>query len=157
LKWKNIITKQTGKKIKVLQIDSAGEYKDQSLRFSQNTGIGIHFTNEIHAAAKEINRSLLEKIRCLLSNTQLDKSFWAEASVYVSHLMNCLSLTMIGDKTPLDIWSSGTAQDYSLLWVFECLTYFSIKDGKLNLQAKKFVFFGVKRNMKSYKLCDPEN
>ena len=56
--------------------------------------------------AKKINRSLLKKVRCLLSNARyarLDKSFWAEALVYAKHLMNCLSSTKIGGKTPLDI------------------------------------------------------
>ena len=45
VKWKNMIEKQTERKIKVVQIDSVGEYKDQFLRFDQNTDIGIHFTN----------------------------------------------------------------------------------------------------------------
>jgi len=60
--------------------------------------------------------------------------------MYASHLLNKLSSTTIGGKTLLDIWSSETAQDFSLLWVFECLAYFNIKNDKLNLQAKKFVF-----------------
>jgi len=50
-----------------------------------------------------MNCSLLEKIRCLLSNAQLDKLFWAETLEYASHLMNRLSSTAIGSKTPLDI------------------------------------------------------
>jgi len=106
--------------------------------------------------AKEINRSLLEKVRCLLSNARLDKSFWAEAIVYASHLIDRLSSTAIGGKTPLDIWSGGAAQDYDLLRVFENPAYFSTKDSKVNLRAKKFMFLGVKRNMKGYKLWDPE-
>ena len=74
----------------------------------------------------EINHSLLEKIQCLLSNAQLDKSFWAEAIVYASHLINGLSSTAIGSKTLLDIWLGGAAQDYDLLWVFRSLAYFSV-------------------------------
>jgi len=64
---------------------------------------------------------------------------------------------VIGDKTLLDIWSGGAAQDYDLLQVFESPAYFSVKDGKVNPRAKKFVFLGVKKNMKGYKLWDPEN
>ena len=71
---------------------------NQFFRFGQNTGIGAHFTDETHGLAKEINHSLLEKARCLLSNALLDKSFWAEATVYASHLINGLSLPMIGGK-----------------------------------------------------------
>ena len=106
---------------------------------------------------KKINRSFLEKVRCLLSNARLDKSFWAEEIVYASHLINKLSSTAIGGKTLLDIWSGETAQDYDLMRVFESPACFSAKDGKVNLQAKKFVFLGVKRNMKGYKLWDPKN
>ena len=93
----------------------------------------------------------------MLSNAQLDKSFWAEVLEYTSHLINRLSSTAIRGKTPLDIWSGGTAQDCDLLRVFGCRAYFSNKNGKLNPRAKKFVFLGVKRNMKSYKPWDLEN
>ena len=64
---------------------------------------------------KEINHSLLEKARCLLSNARLDKSFYAEAIVYANHLINELSLTAIGGKTPLEVWSEKAAQDHGLL------------------------------------------
>jgi len=77
--------------------------------------------------------------------------------------MNRLSSTAIGSKTLLNIWSDGAAQDYDLLHVLDAqdydllrvfgyLTYFSAKDGKLNLRVKKFVFLGLKKNMKDYKL-----
>ena len=43
------------------------------------------------------------------------------------------------------------------MWVFRCLPYFSVKDDKLNPGAKNFVFLGIERNMKGYKVWDPEN
>ena len=55
------------------------------------------------------------------------------------------------------IWLDGATQDYGLLRVFGSPTYFSIKDGKVNPRANKFVFLGVNRNMKGYKFWDPEN
>ena len=82
----------------------------------------IHFTIQKDEIAKKINHALLEKVPYLLSNASLNKSFWAEALVYTSHLMNKLSLTTIVGKTLLDIWSGRAAQDYSLLRVFESLT-----------------------------------
>jgi len=48
-----------------------------------------------------VNRALLEKFRYLLSNVSLDKSFWAEAIEYISHLLNRLLTTAIAGKTPL--------------------------------------------------------
>ena len=38
-----MIEKQTGKKIKELQIDNVERYKNQFLQFDQNIGIGTHF------------------------------------------------------------------------------------------------------------------
>ena len=52
------------------------------------------------------------------------------------------------------MWSCS---DYNLLPVFGSLTDFSTKDGKVNPRVKKFVFLGLQRNMKGYKLWDPEN
>ena len=61
VKWKDMMEKQTDRKIKELKISNVERYKNQFLRFGQNTGIGTHFTDRIHGLAKEINRSLLEK------------------------------------------------------------------------------------------------
>jgi len=92
----------------------------------------------------------MEKAWCLLSNAQLDKSFWAEAIVYTNHLINRLSSTAIGGKTLLEVWSEKAAQDHVLLREFGSPAYFSAKDGMVNPRAKKFVFLGVKRIMKGY-------
>ena len=90
---------------------------------------------------------MLEKARWLLSNARLDKSFWAEGIVYASHLINGLSSTAIGGKTLLRVWSEKAAQGHGLLREFGSPTYFSAKDGKVNLRAKKFLFLYVKRNL----------
>ena len=61
--------------------------------------------------------------------------------MYVSHLLNRLSSTVIEGKTPLEVLFGKAAQDYSLLREFESPAYFSAKDGMVNTRAKKFVFF----------------
>jgi len=58
-----MIEKQSRGKIKMLQVDHVEEYKDQFLRFSQNTSIDFHFIIGKHWVTKEMNRFLLEKIR----------------------------------------------------------------------------------------------
>jgi len=115
VKWKNMMKKQTGRKNKVLQINYVEKYKDQFLQLGQNNEINIHFKTGKHWMIEEMNRSLLEKIRWLLSNAQLDKSFWAKTLKYVGHFMNILLLTVIRDKTLLDVWSGELAHDYDFL------------------------------------------
>ena len=50
--------------------------------------------------------------------------------MYASHLINGLSSTVIGGKTPLEVWSEKAAQDHGLLRVFESLSYFCAKMAK---------------------------
>ena len=56
-----------------------------------------------------MNRTLLEKVRRMLSNTGLNKKFWAKAVSYTSHLVNRLPSTVIGGKTPMEMWSEKHA------------------------------------------------
>ena len=92
----------------------------------------------------------------MLSNALLDKSFLAEALKYASYLMNSLSLTTIGGKTLLGIWSGEAARDYSLLWVFGCPTYFRVKHDELNSRAKNFVFFGDQKKYERLQVMTPK-
>ena len=48
VKWKDMMEKQTGRKIKEIQIGNVQRYKNQFLQFGQNNGINTHFTNGIH-------------------------------------------------------------------------------------------------------------
>ena len=95
--------------------------------------------------AKEINRSLLEKVQCLLSNARLDKSFWAKAIVYASHLIN--GSTTIGGKTSFKIWFGKSAQDHGLLREFRSPTYFSAKDDKVTPREQRSLYFWVSREI----------
>ena len=58
----------------------------------------LEFTSQLNGVAKKMNRSLLEKVRYLLSNASLDRTFWTMTLVYASHLMNCLSRQRQGVK-----------------------------------------------------------
>ena len=152
VKWKELMEYQTGEKIKVLRYDHVRKYKDSFLQFGQNNSIETHFTNRKDGVAKEKNRALLEKIRYLLSNTSLDKSFWVEAIEYASHLLNRLLKTVIGGKIPLEIWSGGAARDHGSLKAFGCPAYIDVKKDMLNSKVNKLVYSGYKEDLKGYKL-----
>ena len=86
-----------------------------------------------------MNRTLLTKVRCMLSNVGLDKKFCAETVSYISYLVNRLPSTAIGGKTPIEMWSGRHAQDYDSLRKFKCPTYYHI-------------FMGFKGGVKRFKL-----
>jgi len=79
--------------------------------------------------------TLLEKVCCMLSNASILKSFCTEAFTYACHLVNRLPLPAIGGKTPLEVWSEKVAQDYDSLRLFECPTYYHVKEDKLDRRA----------------------
>ena len=90
----------------------------------------------------------------MLSNTGISKSFWAEILAYTCHLVNRLPSSAIGGKTPLEVWSRKVAQDYESLRIFECPTYYHVKENKLDPRARKGMFVGFKKGAKGYKIWD---
>ena len=124
------------------------------MKVCQDEDIVHHFTikgtpqqNEV---AKRMNRTLLEKVRCMLSQAKLGREFWAEAVTYASHITNRLPAATNEEKNPLEVWSGSLATNYDFLRIFGCPTYYHVKDSKLDPRAKKAIFLGfslgVKRN-----------
>ena len=80
VKWKKNMEKITGRKIKVLRLDTRGEYKGNPfLKLCRDEGIERYFTvketPQQKGVAKRMNKTLLEKVHCMLSNTGLPKNF----------------------------------------------------------------------------------
>ncbi|XP_022950381.1 uncharacterized protein LOC111453497 [Cucurbita moschata] len=92
-----------------------------------------------------MNQTLIEKVRCILSQTRLSKAFWAEAISYLVHLVNRLPVSRNGGKTPLEVWSDTPVSDYDKLHVFGCLAYSHVTDSKLDPRAKKDKFMGFSK------------
>ncbi|GKV35094.1 hypothetical protein SLEP1_g43407 [Rubroshorea leprosula] len=126
--WKTLIEKQTGKQIKRLRTDNGLEY-----------------------CSERMNRTLLERARCMLSNAGLSKDFWAEAVKHASYLVNWSPSIAIGLKTLEELWS-GSPADYSQLRIFGCPVYAHVRDGKLEPRVVKCIFLGYAYEVKGYRL-----
>lgn len=103
-----------------------------------------------------MNQTLLEKVRCMLSNARLGKEFWAEAIAYACHIINCLPSAAIGGKTPLAKWYGKPSTDYDSLHVLGSIAYYHVKKSKLDPRAKKAIFIGITSGVKGYRLWCPE-
>ena len=157
LVWKKMVENQIGRKIKVLRSDNGTEYRnDQFSYFCKKEGISQHFTvrdtPQQNGVAECMNRTLLEKVRCMLSNVGLGKQFWAEVVMYASHLINRLPSAALNGKTPLKVWSGKPINDYDTLHVFGSTAYYHVKESKLDPRAKKALFMGVTLDVKGYRL-----
>ena len=109
---------------------------DPFLQVCQDEGIVRHFTvrdtPQQNGVAERMNRTILEKVRCMLSNAGLGKQFWAEAVTYAGHLVNRLPSSALERKTPMEVWSGKPATDYDSLHVFGTITYYHVKESKLD-------------------------
>ena len=157
LVWKKMVENQTGRKIKVLRSNNGTKYRnDQFSIFFKKEGISRPFTvrgtPQQNGVAERMNRTLLEKVRCMLSNAGLGKQFWAEAVMYASHLINRLPSVALNGKTPLEVWSGKPINDYDTLHVFGSTAYYHVKESKLDPRAKKALFMGVTSGVKGYRL-----
>ncbi|KAI0500209.1 hypothetical protein KFK09_018418 [Dendrobium nobile] len=104
---------------------------------------------------KRMNRTLVEKVRRMLSNAVLHRVCWVEAIDYTCHLVNRLPFIAIGKKTLKEMWSGHHVRDYENLRVFECPTYYHIQNDKFKPRVKKAIFIGFMRGVKGFKLYNP--
>ncbi|KAM1838444.1 hypothetical protein ACFX14_020106 [Malus domestica] len=161
LGWKKMVENQTGRKIKILRSDNGGEYtSDPFFKVCKEEGIVRHFsvqgTPQQNGVAERLNRTLLEKVRCMLSQSGLSKSFWAEAVNYACHIINRLPSAVVQGKTPMELWTGKTSSDYDYIRIFGSPAYFHVTENKLDARAKKAIFLGFSSGVKGYRLWCPE-
>jgi transposase InsO family protein len=83
-KYKAMVENQLGKRIKCLRSDNGTEYLCNELEsYLKKHGIKhemtVAYTPEQNDVAERRNRTLVEMARCMMIQSQLSPSFWAEA------------------------------------------------------------------------------
>ncbi|KAL5569740.1 hypothetical protein UlMin_026315 [Ulmus minor] len=84
---------------------------------------------------KRMNRTLVDKVRCMLVGSGLPKMFWGEALMAACYIVNQSPSTAIDLKTPNKMWF-GKPKSYSNMRVFGCLAYAHQNEGKLEPRAQ---------------------
>ena len=158
--WKILVEKQTGKQIKRLRTDNGLEFcSGEFNNFCKDQGIVRHLTvrdtPQQNGVAERMNRTLLEKARCMLSNAGLGKKFWAEAVSTACFIVNRCPHTFIGLRTPEEVWS-GKPASYDDLKIFGCPAYAHVSQGKLEPRSIKCIFLGYTTGVKGYRLWNPQ-
>jgi hypothetical protein len=154
--WKTLIENQTDKRVKVLRTDNGLEFCNYEFDdLCKLHGILRHrtvtHTPQQNGLAERMNRTLLEKVRCMLLSSGLPKLFWGEATKTASYLINRSPASAIHFKTPEEVWN-GRPVDLSNLRVFGCAAFAHQYEGKLDPRALKCVFLGYGEGVKGYRL-----
>lgn len=110
-----MIEKQTGRRIKRLKTDNGMEFcSGEFNKYCKDQDIMRHLTvpgtPQQNDVVERMNRTLLERARCMLSHSDLEKKFWVEAVSIACFLINRSPHTFLELKTPEEVWSGQSAK-----------------------------------------------
>ena len=158
-----MVQNQFGTKIKKIHSDNACDYFNQIFsQWFQKEGI-IHessciTTPQQNGVVERKNRHLLECTRALLFQQNVPKSYWGEAVLTSSYVINRIPSRVLGCKSPLETLSQlylDIRSSFNLApRVFECTSFVHIHNhnrGKLDPRALKCIFLGYSSTQKGYK------
>ena len=149
-----------GKRPKVIRSDRGGEYLAGKVQQQlKSKGIAIQYTvpysPEQNGTAERKNRYLVEMVRCMLFDANLDNRFWGEALITANFLQNRLP-TRATDATPFERWHEFKPR-LSFVHRFGEYCYALIPKEhrrKLDEKAIKLRFMGYDENSKGFRLID---
>jgi transposase InsO family protein len=112
-----MIEKQTENKVKLLRTDNGTELGSNEFNdYCSDEGIIRHHTipctPQPNGVAERMNRPIISKPRCMLSNAGMSRHFLVDAASSACYLINMSPYIPLNKKTPIEVWS-GTPIDYS--------------------------------------------
>ncbi|KAK3038516.1 hypothetical protein RJ639_029316 [Escallonia herrerae] len=160
-KWKALVENETGNKVKCLKSDNGGEYRNGGFQeYCSNNGIRlirtVKRTPQENGLAERMNRTIMERARCMRIHADLPLQFWAAAVDTAVYLINRSPASALHGGIPEEEWL-GKPVNYSFLKVFGCIAYAHIdkeERKKLDSKSQKCVFIGYGGDEYGYRLWD---
>nr|GEY02787.1 hypothetical protein [Tanacetum cinerariifolium] len=159
------VENQRMKTIKSLRSDRRGEYMSQEfLDHLKEYAIIAHrtppYTSQHNGVSERRNRTLVDMIHPMMSQTTLPKSFWDYALESAARILNMVQTKKV-DKTPYEVWHVQTPKlSYLKVWGCEALVKRDTltKPEKLEPIAFKCIFIGYPKETMGYSFYyPPEN
>jgi hypothetical protein len=162
--YKAMVENQLGKRIKCLRSDNGTEYLCKEFEsYLEKHGIKhemtVAYTPEQNGVPERRNRTLVEMARCMMIQSQLSPSFWAEAISTANYLRNRCPSRSINAQTPHKLW---TGKDFSVkhFQIFGTKGYRLDKTpnkGKFDPRSKKCIFVGYSTERRAYRVWCPDS
>ncbi|KAJ9546955.1 hypothetical protein OSB04_019498 [Centaurea solstitialis] len=159
--WLARVEVEIGKKLKVLRFDNSGEFTSGNFKdIYLSEGIHRHYTTpddpQSIGVSERMNRTLLEKVRCMLLTSGFPKSFWAEALNAAVHIMNRLPCSAIGGKILKEVWRDKRNICLKYICVFGCPIYVHVSgQDKLDPKAIRRSLLDYTYGIKGYRIWNP--
>ena len=155
------VERETGRQLKSVRADNGGEYRGPFEEYCRKFGIRLEKTvpktPQHNGVAERMNRTICERIRCMLSNAKLPNSFWGEAMRTAVDLINLSPSVPLNGDIPQRVWT-GKDISYQHLKVFGCRAFVHVprdERTKLDGKSKECIFLGYAREEFGYRLWDP--
>lgn len=160
--FKALVENQTERKIKILRTDGGSEYRSKEFDdLCRKNGIQHQvttaYTPQQNGTAERMNRSIVEKAKCLMFDANLPKLYWAEASNMAAYLIN-RSISAAHGKVPEEVFT-GKRVNLSNLKLFgsEVMVHVSVeKRKKWDRKSNKMIFVGYDEDTKGYRCIDTQ-
>lgn len=158
LEFKAKVEKQTGKFIKTVRSDNGGEYRSNELEdYLKKEGIRhqftVDYTPQQNGMAERKNRTLVEMATCMLIQSGLPRTFWAEAILTAVYIRNRCPSRSLDGKLPHEIWTGKilTAIHFQIFGTKAHMLDKS-KHVKFDQKTIECIFVGYSTESKAYRL-----
>lgn len=153
--------------LKSLRTDGGGEYTSAAWQsYVQEKGISHQLTApyspQQNGMVERLNRTLLEKMRCLLLWAKLPVTFWDVALLYANFLRNRAPTSALKGGIPIEAWSSKVP-NYKKVHTFGCLVQYLKLGHDKNKRSMKYasrtsfgIFLGMPSNQAGFLVFDPQ-
>lgn len=160
LQFKTLVENQLDKKIKIVRTDNGKEYINKKFaNLFISSGIkhqkSAPYCPQQNGLAERMNRTIMEKVRCMLYDANLGKQFWAEAVYAAVDIIIMIPHSSL-KKSPDEIWF-GRQSTLDNLRVFGCKALAMIphqKRGKLDEKSFNCIYMRYAEDAKAFRLYD---
>ncbi|KAK2420702.1 putative mitochondrial protein [Trifolium repens] len=170
--FKAEVENQCGKQIKIVRSDRGGEYYGRYTengqapspfaKFLQEHGIVAQYTmpgsSSQNGVAERRNRTLLDMVRSMLSNSNLPKSLWNEALKTTVYILNRVPSKAV-PKTPFELFK-GWKPSLRHMRVWGCpseVRIYNPQEKKLDPRTISGYFIGYAERSKGYRFYCPSH
>jgi hypothetical protein len=153
-KFRTEVENQLNKSIKALRLDREGEYLSYEFTmYLKECGIVSQLTPpgtpQWNGISKRRNRTLLDIVRSMMSNTTLPKMFWGHALETAALTINRVPSKSV-ENTQYELWF-GKVPNMSYLKIWGCEVFVKRPTSdKLGPKADKCFFVGYPKETKGY-------
>ncbi|GMF41340.1 unnamed protein product [Phytophthora fragariaefolia] len=151
---------QLNVRMKDLRMDNAKEYLKLGnicrVTYGMTCSPTIKHTPEHNGVAERMNRTISERMRCLLNHFDLPEQLWAVAAVTAAYYINIVPNSTRNMEVPYAIWYREQPP-YSRLRTFGCAILANVdkvERQKMDAKAREAVFVGYSREIRGYRLLD---